>query len=193
MGKYSSFHAPTALCCLWFALCSWLHDHAIVWMNITNGEVSAFAGSETSPSCLGLGMWSWDCTWFCGPAFDLDGTAYVHLLIIHGIILYENCNSLDDCWSWNTGKLWFIWKHRDPFRHGNVIDFRSYATIGTLIPLETWTVFAENGIIGLRMMILEHCLYSTSGQVSTCETYYGMLYVAYQNNHQIWINASFQY
>jgi hypothetical protein len=50
-------------------------------MKITNGEVSAFAGSETSPSCLGLGMWSWDCTWFCGPAFDLDGTAYVHWLL----------------------------------------------------------------------------------------------------------------
>ena len=45
-------------------------------MNITNREVSAFAGSETSPSCLGLGMWSWDCTWFCGPAFDLDGTIW---------------------------------------------------------------------------------------------------------------------
>lgn len=50
-------------------------------MNITNGEVSAFAGPDTSPSCLGLGMWSWDCTWFCGPAFDLDGTAYVRWLL----------------------------------------------------------------------------------------------------------------
>jgi hypothetical protein len=48
-------------------------------MNITIGKVSAFAGSETSPSCIRDSVGT--VTWFCEPVFDVDGIAYLHWML----------------------------------------------------------------------------------------------------------------
>jgi hypothetical protein len=90
-------------------------------MSITIGEVSIFAGSETSLSCIRVSVGT--VTWFCGPAFDIDGIAYAHWLLY-----MKSCYTKLATTVWTTARAgtrgnYDSVENIDPFRHGNAMDF----------------------------------------------------------------------
>jgi hypothetical protein len=90
-------------------------------MSITIGEVSVFAGSETSLSCIRDSVGT--VTWFCGPVFDVDGIAYVYWLLY-----MKSCYTKIATTVWTTARAgtrgnYDSVENIDPFRHGNVMDF----------------------------------------------------------------------